>query len=166
MSEEDQDGLERLLGKHNLAWLLGGMTSKAKALPLLRNILTRVGEGYRARTGLDENFSPKALEEESSRNPQKIEAFLQALAVTQNPDMLVMVWRILQGSTIRDVAMQYQEREHFQLVVRLARYDGQDDRVEDYQSTDIHDAGLLRHFGIAMIDGRPLFDGFYALRVG
>ncbi len=77
-------------------------------------------------------------------------------------DMLLMVWRILHGLSIREVTMNYVEQEAFRLVVTLAR-PGQDD-LETYSSDDINDAALLRHFGITTVDGRPLFDGFFPLR--
>ncbi len=78
--------------------------------------------------------------------------------------MLVMVWRILQGLTIRQVEMTYREQDTFELRVVLARPGDGEDSLESYESHDINDAALLRHFGIATISGRPLFDNFFPLR--
>ena len=80
--------------------------------------------------------------------------------------MLVMVWRIFQGWKISRVSMQYDEDQAvFRLEVALANspYDTQE---EIYESTDIGDAALLRHFGIMTMDDKPIFDGFYALKLG
>ncbi len=81
-----------------------------------------------------------------------------------NPDMLVMVWRILQGLTIREVTMNYREQETFSLNVTLSRRGQEQDELETYRTKDINDAALLRHFGITMVNRQPLFDGFLPLR--
>ena len=78
--------------------------------------------------------------------------------------MLLMVWRILQGLSIREVAMNYREHKDFSLSVTLARKGEGQDELETYHTKDINDAALLRHFGITTMDGRPLFDGFFPLR--
>lgn len=75
--------------------------------------------------------------------------------------MLVMVWRVLQGARIREAQMEYRELNAFRLRFTLA--DGE--RTDVYESYDISDAVLLRHLGIAKVQGQPLFDGFYALRL-
>ena len=81
--------------------------------------------------------------------------------MSKNPDMLLMVWRILQGLSIREVVMKYREQEAFNLTVTLARPGEQQDELETYRTDDINDATLLRNFGITTVDGRPLFDGFF-----
>ena len=95
---------------------------------------------------------------------QKVEAFLQALGTTRSPQMLVMVSRILAGASIQQVTMSYAAQQNFQLQVILATPYGETD--SPYESTNINDAGLLRHFGIMTMNGQPLFDGFYALHLG
>jgi hypothetical protein len=78
--------------------------------------------------------------------------------------MLLMVWRILQGLSIREVAMNYRELEAFSLSVTLALPGEEQDELETYSTHDINDAALLRNFGITTVDGRPLFDGFFPRR--
>jgi hypothetical protein len=60
--------------------------------------------------------------------------------------------------------MEYREQESFSLRVVLARPGEGQDVLEGYQSSDINDAALVRHFGITTVDGLPLFDGFYRTR--
>jgi len=127
--------------------------------------LNAVADRYRARVGVAVSFAPDALASEATQNPQKVRAFLQALGSTPSPDMLVMVWRILQGLSIREVELTYREQDHFRFRVQLARTSDDVDSVEEYRSDDINDATLIRHFGIATIGGRPLFDGFFPLRL-
>jgi hypothetical protein len=102
------------------------------------------------------------LAAEAQRNPHKVKAFLQALGFSNSPEILVMVWRILQGLDIRDVSVTYRERETFAVEVCLARHGEGEDGLEHYRSGDINDVTLLRHFGVAIINGKPLFEGFYA----
>ncbi len=75
-----------------------------------------------------------------------------------------MVWRIIQGLSIREVTMNYREMESFSLRVTLARPGEPEEELEAYNSRDINDAALLRNFGITTIDGCPLFDGFLPQR--
>ena len=48
-------------------------------------------------------------------NPHKVQAFLQLLHPHRAPAMLVMVWRILQGLSIREATMDYRELDSFRL---------------------------------------------------
>jgi hypothetical protein len=75
-----------------------------------------------------------------------------------------MVWRILQGLSIREVAMNYRELEEFRLSVTLAPPGGKQDELETYCTDNIKDAALLRNFGITTVNSRPLFDGFFPRR--
>ena len=77
--------------------------------------------------------------------------------------MLLMAWRIIQGMEIRDVQLSYQRQQSFSFRVVLESPDGEQD--PPYDSTNIQDFALFRHVGILEIDRRPVFDGFYPLRV-
>jgi hypothetical protein len=137
---------------------------KDGAVPFLLEQLDGVMAEYRRRIRVDVALTPEALTAEAERNPHKVRAFLQAMAATRSREMLVMVWRILQGLSIRQVDMHYREQDSFRLVVVLARPGADQDVPEEYSSHDIKDAALVRHFGITTVDGRPLFDGFFPLR--
>ena len=76
--------------------------------------------------------------------------------------MLVMVWRILHGDLIQSIEMKYAQKSEFRLDVTLE--DPESGQTSRYQSLDIDDAALVRHFGIMKMSDLPLFDGFYALR--
>jgi hypothetical protein len=161
------DILRELLRANDLGWLIDMVASPSEALTFLLKRLREVEVRYRARIGVDVSFAPETLEAESARNPHKIRAFLQALGSTHDPDMLVMVWRILQGLSIRAVEMTYRELTSFHLRVVLARPGEGQDQEEIYETKDdeINDAALLRHFGIAKIGNQPLFDGFFPLHL-
>lgn len=164
MTTESPAVLERLLRGNDLGWMIDRYAAKDRALPFLLEQLDGVTAEYRRRIRVDVAFAPEALVAEAERNPHKVRAFLQALAATRSREMLVMVWRILQGLSIRQVDMSYREQEAFSLVVFLARPGVEQDDLERYSSEDINDAALVRHFGITTVNGRPVFDGFFPLR--
>lgn len=164
MTPESAAILERLLRDNELGWMIDMYAPRDRAVPTLLEQLTKLTAEFRSRFKYEVSFAPESLRAEAERNPHKIRAFLQALGASGNPDMLLMVWRILQGLTIREVTMSYREQESFHLSVILARPGEQPEELERYSSNDINDAALLRHFGITTVDNRPLFDGFFPLR--
>lgn len=164
MTPQSPADLERLLRANSLGWMIDMYAPKDRAIPFMLEQLDGVMAEYRRRLGVQVALTPEALTAEAERNPHKVRAFLQALAATRSREMLVMVWRILQGLSIREVKMNYREQEVFSLVVVLARPRAEQDGLEQYDSGDISDAALVRHFGITTVDGRPLFDGFFPLR--
>ncbi len=164
MTPESPAILEALIRENDLGWMIDMYEPRDRAIPFLIEQLTHLTAEFRKRFAHDVSFAPEQLRAEAVRNPHKIRAFLQALAASGSMDMLFMVWRILQGLSIREVAMKYVEQEVFSLVVTLARPGQDQDNLETYSSNDINDATLLRHFGITTVDGRPLFDGFFPLR--
>lgn len=164
MTPESPTILERLLRDNDLGWMIDMYAPRDRAVPVLLEQLTRLTTEFRRRFTDEVSFAPEALRAEAERNPHKIRAFLQALGASGNPGMLLMVWRILQGLTIREVTMSYREQESFSLGVTLARPGSERGELEEYRSNDINDAALLRHFGITTVDNRPLFDGFFPVR--
>jgi hypothetical protein len=166
MSQPSAEILETLLRKNGLGWMIDMCASKDQVVPAYVDLLSRVAAEYRSRYGVAVSFTPEALQAESERNPHKVRAFLQLLHPNRLPAMLVMVWRVLQGLSIRKVTMTYCERESFRLSFTLARSgDNGQDQLETYESTDITDAALVRHLGVTKVGGKPLFDGFYPLRL-
>jgi hypothetical protein len=155
MSQQSATVLERLLQNNGL----GGLIEVSRLLEQLE----RVELEYRKRIGVTVPFSPEALESEAAQNPHKVRAFLQAMRASRSPEMLVMVWRILQGLSIRHVEVKYREQEEFRLTVILALPEGAQD--PPYQSRDIFDVRLLPHFGCSTIGDKPLFEGFYPFPV-
>jgi hypothetical protein len=164
MTPESPVILEHLLRGNDLGWMIDMYAPRERAVPLLLQQLDGLAVEFKNRFRYDVPFSPEALTAEAERNPHTVRAFLQALGVSRNPEMLLMVWRILQGLSIREVVMNYREQREFSLSVTLARPGEEKEQLEKYHTDDINDAALLRHFGITTVDGRPLFDGFLPMR--
>lgn len=164
MTDESAAILYELLRENDLGGWIDDFVPNGQALPHLLSKLAELTTLARGRFGPEISFSPEALRQEALHNPRKIRAFLQALRITDNAEMLLMVRRVLDGLSIREVAMNYREQESFGLRVVLARPNHEGGALETYTSDDISDAALLRHFGILRMDGQPVFDGFYAVR--
>jgi hypothetical protein len=164
MTPESPAILERLLRDNDLGWMIDMYAPSKRAVPFLLEQLAKLTADFQSRFRYEVSFAPETLRAEAERNPHKVRAFLQALGVSGSPEMLLMVWRILQGLSIREVAMNYREHRDFSLSVTLARKGEGQDELETYHTKDINDAALLRHFGITTMDGRPLFDGFFPVR--
>lgn len=160
------DPLEQLIRRSGEGWLIDWYTPRDQALPHLHRLLDQADRHAVQRFGQHgPRLTIEALRREQEGNPHKVRALLQIMASVVSPDMLVMAWRIMQGMNIDAMQMDYEQEKSFRLRVRLVSM--YDDKVrEEYETTDIDDAVVLRHFGIMKMNDRPVFDGFYPMRVG
>ncbi len=158
--------LERLLRENDLGWLIDIHTSPERAIAILLDQLAQLSTMFRGRFDCEVSFLPEALMAEAEHNPHKIRAFLQAFAATGNLNMLLMVWRILEGRSIREVVMNYHELDKFSLKVTLGSLGEawDEDEPETYETDAITDIALVSHFGVAFVNNLPLFDGFFPSR--
>jgi hypothetical protein len=65
---------------------------------------------------------------------------------------------------IKEIRLSYHRQERFEVSVVFESPYGEEDRPA-YTSSTVQDFALLRHIGVFEIGGRPVFDGFYPLRV-
>ena len=165
MSVHSTGSLESLLRKCGLGWKIDGHAPPEDAIPHIVRLLDAATDEAHQRFGsAAPEFTEEAISAEYERNPHKVEAFLQVLGSVKSPSILVLIWRILQGMEIDTLDVQYQKQESFRLrVVLRSPYDAES--PETYESQDISDAVFLRHLGIAKVNDRPVFDGYYALRL-
>lgn len=144
------------------------------------DVLERSGTGWRAQDGpsagrLLEHLE-KAAEEYNSRfqarvdllaacnaMPEKMRAFLQAIMYGVSPGLLAMVARILlrEASVVRlrlDVVSHRSAELHIEI---------KDPDVGEttFDSTDIWDAEVIRHFGLMQLGDKPIIAGYYASQV-
>ena len=164
-SDTTTDPFEQLIRTSGQGWLIDWYAPKDQAMPNLRRILADANARGQARLGGNApDLTYGALIAEHRRNPHKVTAFLQVIGRVKSPDILVMVWRILQGMNIAELRFEYASQQTFQMRVRLSSPDdGGNDEI--YESEDIDDAGILRHIGIMKVDEKPVFDGFYPLNL-
>lgn len=166
MSNVVADPLEQLIRQSGEGWLIDWYAPRDQALPHLRRLLEQADQRAVQRFGPNgPRLTIDALLHEQEGNPHRVRALLQIMASVTSPDMLVMAWRIMKGMNIDAIQMEYEQEKSFRLRVRLVSMDNANKR-EEYETTDIDDAVVLRHFGIMKMNDRPVFDGFYPMRVG
>lgn len=164
MSTKSPSTLEEAIRHAGEGWLIESFAPPENAMPHILETLTAVQQEAQSRLGTDApNISEAALLQEYHRNPLRVKGFFQALGGTRTPQMLLMVWRIIQGMEVREVQMGYQRQQSFEARVILETPYGEEDKP--YVSRNIHDFALFRHIGILDIGGAPVFDGFYPLKV-
>ena len=158
--------LEKLFLENNMGWMLEKPFEREYVIDSFREKLREASQEALARFGPGApQFTEESLVAEYQINPHKARAFLQGLIARMTAPMLVLSWRILQGMHVQEVEVSYRERATFKLrIVLNSPYgDGQEDI---YESSDIWDASVLRHLGIAKVNGTPVFDGFIPLKLG
>jgi hypothetical protein len=166
MTEVKTDSFERLIRDAGQGWLIDWHAPKHQALPHLRAMLANANDRAVARLGgRAPILTPESLIAAYQRNPHKVRAFLQVTASITTPDILVMVWRILQGMNVSKLTVEYQSEQRFKMSVELSPLNDSDGEQESYESEKIEDAVILRHFGIMKRDGAPIFDGFFPLNL-
>ena len=165
MNTSDAALLEKLIRECDLGWMIDSYVPQNEAIPFWLESLARVKSEFVRRFGAaSPEPSPEALTKEYTRNPLRIAAFLQALSGLGSPQMLVMVWRItIQGLEIESLQMDYLVQTSFSLRVQLRSPASPE--LETYQSNDIADAKLIRHLGTLKSHDKPIFSGFYPLRL-
>ncbi len=164
MSANPPTNLEEAIRQSGEGWIIDHLGPPAEAIDHIRQTLEAVNR--RARERLGENapdLSESSIINECMRNPQLVRGFFQALRGTRTPDMLLMVWRIIQGMVIKEAQLSYRRQTTFEVRVVLESPFGGED--EPYVSSNIHDFSLLRHIEYYEIAGRPILDGFYPLRI-
>lgn len=164
MSTSILSTLEEAIRHSGEGWLIDTYAPPENAMSHVLQTLAAVQHEAQMRLGGDApNLSEAALLHEYRRNPNRVRGFFQALGGTRTPQMLLMVWRIIQGMEVREIQLRYQRQQAFEVRVVLESPYGEQDAP--YVSQNIHDFSLFRHVGIMEIGGAPVFDGFYALRV-
>jgi hypothetical protein len=164
MSVSSSATLEDVIRLSGEGWIIDWFVPREKAIDHIRDTIASVS--CRAKERFGDRVQPpteEVLVDEYRRNPARMRGFFQALGGTRTPDMLLMVWRIIQGMEIKEVRLDYQRALTFELRVVIKSPGGEEDKP--YVSDNIHDFALFRHIGILEIDNRPVFDGFYALRI-
>lgn len=156
--------LEQAIRRAGGGWLIDSFADREAVVTSIRERIVQVNALAQRRLGTRApDVSEQELVAAYNRYPAKVKGFFQALGGGGSPEMLLMAWRVIQGMKIKKVDVAYNRRLDFRISVILeSPYDGED---EPYESSSIHDFALFRHVGVMEVDGRPVFDGFYGLKL-
>lgn len=164
MSTLEAQSLEEVIRRAGEGWLIDRYSPPSEAMNVIRQTLRDASLLARTNLGNDApDLSEEAIIAEYQRHPYQLRGFFQAFAGTRTPTMILMAWRIIQGWKIKRVTLDYVVWHDFKLSVVLESPDGDEDPA--YETKNINDFALLRHIGILVASGRPVFDGFYPLRL-
>jgi hypothetical protein len=127
------------------------------------DLLDTLGQGirefideYKRRFG--EEPDPFGLVE---ANPVTGMAFFQVDTLRASVEMKIMVWRVLLGSDIDRIRMEYDAGGRFFLsIIIRTPYGGS----ETYESSNGWDFRVLRHLGATAVNGRMMLQGYYAMK--
>ncbi|MBI1914460.1 MAG: hypothetical protein HYS12_06935 [Planctomycetes bacterium] len=97
-----------------------------------------------------------------SDDPYKAKAFFQADTLQLSVDMRIMVWRILLGCEIQEIAFHYRQGQEMDLSILLRTPYGEGEGP--YRGKQAADFRVLRHFGAVESNERLVLQGYYALK--
>jgi hypothetical protein len=164
MTQPRTTNLEEAIRHAGEGWLIDWFEPRDQAMSHLRQSLENVARRAGERLGGNApNLSEAALVDLYNKYPHKVKGFFQVLGGTRTPDILLMAWRIIQGMEIKNIEMDYHRQDHFVIRVTLESPYGEGDEL--YESSAIQDFTVFRHIGTMEISGKPVFDGFYPLKV-
>ncbi|HEX4000668.1 MAG TPA: hypothetical protein VHX65_19120 [Pirellulales bacterium] len=156
--------LEDAIRRSGEGWIIDSFAPKGSGYNYVLGTLQRVSELATSRLGTSApDLSPQAVVDEFERNPSRVRGFFQILGGSRTPKMLLMVWRVMQGMEIDEVELNYRRQKQFHVRIVLVSPHGEED--VPYESSDINDFAIFWHIGTLQINNRPVFDGFYPLRV-
>lgn len=165
MTDSTPQNLEDAIRQAGEGWLIDTFSPSDRAIDHIRQTIEDVRQEAMNRfQGNTPDLTEDSLVQDYCRRPQQVRGFFQALGGTRTPEMLLMVWRIIQGMEIKNVSISYQRQQSFAVKVILVSPYGEED--PPYTSNNINDFALFRHIGLSEIGTRPVMDGFYAMRVG
>ena len=154
-------GLEELVRSIELGWRLDLFGPPDQRIAYLQRRLDDGDEAARARFADGSvRLTLSDVATLARHSPNKPRAFVEQLFGQGAPEMLVMVWRVLNGADIGSVHLDLAQASRFRLEIIL-----RPDRLgteEKYESDDVWDLHVLRQFGISKLNGKiPLLIGFY-----
>jgi hypothetical protein len=98
-------------------------------------------------------------------NPTKAAAFFHLDTFLASREMKILIWRLLLGAEVEQVDLKYKAGKDLSLrIVLFAPYDIEENEREIYETTNSSDYRILRHFGLAGVEGRFELQGYYALK--
>lgn len=88
-------------------------------------------------------------------------AFLQTFALPVSDEIRAMVYFItMENADIKELKMEYIRQTSFLLKIKLELESGKN---IDFKSDNFWDAEIVRRLGVMMMNGKPLFTGYFSI---
>jgi len=101
------------------------------------------------------------LAREMLADPEELRPFVQTFAAAMTPNMRALAYLMLRGARLVALRFEYRFQESSFLEARVD-LGGPEPLV--LSSEEFWDAEVLRHLGLLKVSGRPVMEGYYALR--
>lgn len=149
---DDMNDLEKVLSDAGVGWLL--QTDRDERLAAIASDLRSV------QAELSKLPAPTSARVGALRlSDPDMKPFIQCFAVPMTNRIRAMVYCLLDGAELVELQFAYKRKSsvHLHAVIELA-----DGHKEEFDSHDLWDAEVLRHFGLMKMGNRPLIHGYYA----
>lgn len=155
------EGLIALLNQRRFEWAVQAFSPTEEAGAYYAGKLAALREFMASRNLEGSAPSLSSLLGLVESNPFKLDAFLEALVSLENPEIMAAAWRMLQGLQLDSLEVRFERARSFSMSVSLKSPCGE---TETYTSDDIDDMNFIRHLMKSKSGGRPIINGFFALR--
>ena len=114
---------------------------------------------------IDSGTPPVRLEALFKENPERYSsnqrAFLQTFALPVSDEIRAMVYFVtMEDADIKELKMDYVSKKTFSLRVKLELNSG---KQINFNSDSIWDAEVVRHFGVMLMNNKPIFTGYFSI---
>lgn len=160
MNDREKD-LESLFHANGFEWALQMFSPRENAAAYFLERLDKLDTFMGSRNLGNSGPTLEVLHKLTEHSPFKAAAFFEALVAIRSSEILCAAWRVIQGMSIENLSVAYEHLQTFRLVVSLRSPYGE---AEVYESHDIDDLAFMRHLSKCKSGGKPLLNGFHALR--
>ncbi len=157
----DERALRDLFAQCDVGWVFEGEGDES-ASERARQIVGQMSaltQKYEEKVGSD---LPETVERRILSDVVRFKPLVQSFA---SPDMTsemrTMIFCLLNGGQVRAIKFEYKLKQRAHLEVEIVTGAG---KAIHFESDELWDAEVLRHFGLAKLSGSPFIDGYYAFR--
>lgn len=153
--------LRNVFAECDVGWVFEGESDEdaSKRAQQILNEMRALSQHYATKFGRP---LPEPIERLILSDVAHFKPLVQSFASPLTTEMRTMIFCLLDGAHIKAVRFEYERKQHTRLEVDVGS-DNTGVRV-CFQSDDLWDAEVLRHFGLFKMSGKPVIDGYYAFR--
>jgi hypothetical protein len=156
----DEKTLRDLFAQCDVGWVFDGEGSEAasrRAKQILAE-MNALGEMYAIKVGRP---LPDLIERLILSDVIRFKPLVQSFASPLTDETRAMIFCLLEGGHVKAIRFEYERKRHAHLEIEVETESGES---ACFQSNELWDAEVLRHFGLAKLSGAPVIDGYYAFR--
>lgn len=156
----DENTLRELFARCDVGWVFEGQGAEAASRRTQQILaeMNALGQKYADKVGRD---PPDLIERLILSDVTRFKPLVQSFASPLTDETRAMIFCLLEGGHVKTIRFEYRRKQHARLEIEVETASGESVR---FQSDELWDAEVLRHFGLAKLSGAPVIDGYYAFR--